>query len=106
MGGSVRLRTAKPACTIWRAPTKNLADERRDWIDYIQKLQAMLPSHGFMARHEELVDRLMLTNFRTADAPAVAEKLDAAFRRSSPHSPYVRDRSGRRAGCEPNLRVG
>ncbi len=59
-----------------------IKEQRKDWIDYLRKMQGELPEHGLGARSEDAILTLMRSNFGTdpLDAPGVAEKLDAVSR--------------------------
>ena len=65
-----------------RALKDSIAGQRQEWIDYIRRMQAELPSHGFTAKDEDDIHKIMLSNFGSdpSDAPGVAMKLDAASR--------------------------
>ncbi|MGA7500832.1 MAG: DUF2934 domain-containing protein [Isosphaeraceae bacterium] len=61
---------------------QTIAGERQDWIDYIRKMRAELPTRGIAATDERALAALMRADFGNdpLDAPGLGEKLDAASR--------------------------
>jgi hypothetical protein len=61
---------------------RTIKQERKDWIDYVKKMQDELPEQGLGAKSEDKILDLMRTNFGTnpLDAPGIADKLDGVSR--------------------------
>lgn len=55
-----------------------IANQRQEWIDYIQRMQSDLPDRGLTARDTDAIVELMRNDFGSdpSDAPGVADRLD------------------------------
>ncbi len=59
-----------------------IGEKRQEWIDYIRKMQTILPSLGLTPADEDAIYEIMRSDFGddALGAPGNAEKLDAALR--------------------------